>query len=150
MPKLRWPKKVSAAGFLGNICQDFPVSTGRLAWLFPDAESVAKCRDRLHCCRMQDTSASSGQQPPRTMLCIPMFMPSLLSLFREEEQQSGLPLTYQRAREIVEGAVITSLSQPLATQLERRRGFHDLDPLHFWAEWLEFKDSGHAPLPLVQ
>lgn len=129
-------------------CQGFPPSTGRLAWHFPDAESVAKCRDRLHCCRMQDTSASFRQQTPLTLLSIPMFMPSLLSLFREEEARSGLPLTYEKARKIVRSAVITNLSQPLAAQLERRRGFHDLDPNDFWVEWRHFKECGKAPVPL--
>ncbi|HUR45713.1 MAG TPA: hypothetical protein VMZ27_07540 [Candidatus Saccharimonadales bacterium] len=92
--------------------------------------------------------SSSPQERSGSLESIPMFMPSLLSLFRESEEQSGGQLTYERAREIVSTAVVTSLSQPLAVELERRRGFRDLDPQHFWEEWHNFKNSGKAPLPL--
>jgi hypothetical protein len=70
-----------------------------------------------------------------------VFMPSLLSRFREAEAESGSPLNSKQAEEIRESAVALLLPEPAALKLEERRGFRDLDPDSFWTEWQQIRSS---------
>jgi hypothetical protein len=69
----------------------------------------------------------------------PVFMPSLLSRFRDAEAELGSPLTSRQAREIRDNAAGVLLPEPIASKLEERRGFRDLDPKNFWNDWQEFR-----------
>src|SRR5438045_3444908 len=65
----------------------------------------------------------------------PVFMPCLLTRFRQAEQKAGSPLTPVQAQEICSHAVGIMVSEDLVAKLEQRRGFRDLDPEHPWNEW---------------
>jgi hypothetical protein len=64
-----------------------------------------------------------------------IFMPSLLRLFREAEQEGGAPLTLEQARSIRANATGMLVTKAAAQNIETRRGFRDLHPDHFWNEW---------------
>jgi hypothetical protein len=64
-----------------------------------------------------------------------IFMPSLLRLFREAEQQGGAPLTLEQARSIRAKATGMLVTKAAAQDIEIRRGFRDLHPDDFWNEW---------------
>jgi hypothetical protein len=66
-----------------------------------------------------------------------IFMPSLLRLFREAEQQGGAPLTLEQARKIRAKATGMLVTKAAAQDIEIRRGFRDLHPDDFWNEWQE-------------
>ncbi|HUR47634.1 MAG TPA: response regulator [Candidatus Saccharimonadales bacterium] len=67
---------------------------------------------------------------------VPVFMPSLLSLFREAESANQGALTREQACQIRAGAVAMMLDVALSRRIDQKRGFKDLDPTTFWEDWL--------------
>jgi hypothetical protein len=72
---------------------------------------------------------------------LPVFMPSLLSRFREAEAESGSPLTSKQAEQIRENAVVLLIPEQTALKLQERRVFRDLDPDRFWTDWQQLRRS---------
>lgn len=64
----------------------------------------------------------------------PEFMPSLVSLLTTLEQQHG-PLTRAQVEAATRGAVCMAVDPRAAQQLERTRGYADLDPELVWDQW---------------
>jgi hypothetical protein len=64
-----------------------------------------------------------------------VFMPTLLTCFRDAEKKSGTPLTLEAAQKIRATAVAFLANDEMALKIEYRRGFRDLDPIAFWDEW---------------
>ena len=74
----------------------------------------------------------------------PVFMPSLLTRFREAEEQSGTPLTQIEATQIRDRAVGVLVREEIASKLEQRRGFRDLHPDEFWSDWQRMRSDARA------
>ena len=68
-----------------------------------------------------------------------VFMPSLLRRFREAQDHSQAPLTAPQARAIRAEAVGVRVTLEIASKMEQRRGFKDLDQDNFWAEWQQLQ-----------
>jgi hypothetical protein len=66
---------------------------------------------------------------------VAIFMPSLLRLFSEAERTTGSHLTYDLALRIRRQAVGLMVTEEVAEQITKRRGFQDLDPTDFWKQW---------------
>jgi hypothetical protein len=75
---------------------------------------------------------------------VAIFMPSLLRLFSEAERKTGSHLTYDLALQIRTRAVGLMVTEEVAEQITKRRGFRDLDPTDFWKQW-EKRSPSPAP-----
>jgi hypothetical protein len=64
-----------------------------------------------------------------------IFMPSLLRLFSDAERKTGSHLTYDLALQIRAEAIGLMVTEAVAEQITKRRGFQDLDPIDFWQQW---------------
>lgn len=73
---------------------------------------------------------------------VPVFMPSLCVLLRALEAKEGR-LTRARIEAIRDGGVCMTMDPRHEQQLERRRGYSDLDPELVWDQWQLLRE--HRP-----
>ena len=66
---------------------------------------------------------------------IPVFIPPLVALLWNLEQQKGAPLSEAEVLQIRDGAVCMTMSRAMARKLAESRGYDDIDPEDVWREW---------------
>ena len=66
---------------------------------------------------------------------IPVFVPALHAVLLAMEAQSAAPLTRGQVESVRDGATCIAMTAHDAQQLERSRGYADLDPEHVWSQW---------------
>lgn len=64
-----------------------------------------------------------------------VFMPALVVLLTAKEREAGRALTQQEVEDIRDTATAISLSVDMAGDMERERGYIDLDPENIWEDW---------------
>lgn len=78
-------------------------------------------------------SAEGGQARPQTELH-PLFVPALVVLLHALEQKSG-PLTRRQVEDTTMKAVCVAVEHRHAQEMERSRGYADIDPELAWDQW---------------
>jgi hypothetical protein len=63
------------------------------------------------------------------------FIPSLIAVLLRREQEAGRPLTEQEVLCIRDDANVVMTPIELVPQLEKERGYRDIDPENCWREW---------------
>jgi hypothetical protein len=75
---------------------------------------------------------------------IPVFIPALIVLLRQDERAKGSPLTAEEVTAIRDRALCVRLPRDLARQILSERGFADIDPLDTWEEWKAYRARNAA------
>lgn len=77
----------------------------------------------------------------RTVIRLALFIPALVVLLRAlEEKQSG-PLTRRQVEETTEKGTCMVVEHRHAQQMERARGYADIDPQLAWEQWCVVRDN---------
>jgi hypothetical protein len=72
---------------------------------------------------------------------VPVFIPSLASVFMRHELDEGRPLTENEVIAIRQGSIAVELSRSEALRLEDRRGYKDVDPARCWETWRNLRNK---------
>lgn len=80
---------------------------------------------------------------------LPVFIPSLATLLAQAERIKGNRLTESEARRIRDKAVCMMMAPEDAVKLAESRGYRDVEPENFWADWhrLRVEHTGNGYLP---
>lgn len=68
-----------------------------------------------------------------------VFVPALIVVLIDKEQEMGRELTRQDVESIRDGATAIRLPDEAAEDMIRERGYRDIDPENVWGEWLAYK-----------
>ena len=72
---------------------------------------------------------------------IPVFMPPLVIMLRQHEQQKGAPLTEAEVLAIRDQSVVMMMRESIARQMAERRGYNDVNPERCWVEWQQLRET---------
>ncbi len=76
----------------------------------------------------------------------PVFVPSLSAVLIFAEDQKGSPLDLDEVIDIRDNATVIMMSAEDAEQMEKSRGYHDIDPENCWYDWqILRKELGRKP-----
>jgi hypothetical protein len=70
---------------------------------------------------------------------VPVFMPALVTVLVNAENRKGSPLTRDEVVGIRDKAVCMMLRVSVKAEMEKKRGYPDIDPERCWEEWLQFR-----------
>lgn len=71
-----------------------------------------------------------------------VFVPPLITLLLNKENEKGSPLTEDEVNNIRDNATAIRLDSEAALAMAESRGYRDINPENCWAEWSDFrKDS---------
>jgi hypothetical protein len=85
-------------------------------------------------------ASGSAGEPPRKLALV--FVPSLVSQLLAREQNAARPLTRAEVEEITSNAPVVAIEHRDARELERKRGYADLDPSIVWEQWQVVRRGG--------
>ncbi len=68
-----------------------------------------------------------------------IFAPDLLYLLRFKESEKGSCLTEEEVLKIRDNAICMTIASSRLREIEKSRGYKDVDPKNCWAEWNEYK-----------
>ncbi|MEL2242666.1 hypothetical protein PAS25_16910 [Leclercia adecarboxylata] len=68
-----------------------------------------------------------------------VFVPALIVVLIDKEQEMGRELTRQDVESIRDGATAIRLPDEAAEEMIRERGYRDIDPENVWVEWQAYK-----------
>jgi hypothetical protein len=71
----------------------------------------------------------------------PVFIPALVVLLAAAEEQAGRPLNREEVERLTSEGVCMTMSHPDAKNLERSRGYADLEPELAWRQWQVYRES---------
>ena len=74
---------------------------------------------------------------------VPIFVPALVVLLKNREEEKGAPLTEDEVSEVRDRATVVVVKRSRADEMTKSRGFPDIDPLNCWEEWQVVRD--HPP-----
>jgi len=72
---------------------------------------------------------------------VPVIIPPLVATLFLLERKKGAPLTEEEVYEIRDKAPAMMLPIPQAEQLEKARGYRDINPESCWSEWLQRRED---------
>ena len=72
---------------------------------------------------------------------VPVFIPSLVSVFMRHELDKGTQLTEQEVIAIRGKSIPVALRRSDALRLEDHRGYQDVDPAHCWETWRKLRNT---------
>ena len=64
-----------------------------------------------------------------------VFVPALVVLLTAAERKAGRPLTQAEVEQITSGGACITMQHRVAQEMERKRGYADIDPEEAWAQW---------------
>ena len=70
---------------------------------------------------------------------IPVFIPALVVLLVHHEKEKGSPLTEAEVLAIRDNGTCVMMPTSWAIELDRTRGYNDIDPERCWEQWLEYR-----------
>lgn len=85
---------------------------------------------------------AQGQQGVEASSMTPVIMPSLAALLSNAERSAGKPLTRREVEGLVSSAPAVTMEHARARELERSRGYADIEPELAWEQWLILRE-GH-------
>jgi hypothetical protein len=65
------------------------------------------------------------------------FIPSLVATLLNRERAKGSPLTEEEVLAIRDGAPCVALTPQMAAEMDKKRGYPDLDAEYAWPQWQE-------------
>lgn len=68
-----------------------------------------------------------------------IFIPALRDVLEEAEARKVEPLTEGEMESIADDAVVMTVGHDIAIRVAERRGFRDIDPVHCWSGWVDYK-----------
>ena len=68
-----------------------------------------------------------------------VFVPALIVVLIDKEQERGRELTREEVEAIRDGATAIRLPEEAADDMIRARGYRDIDPENVWSEWVANK-----------
>ncbi|HYP77538.1 MAG TPA: hypothetical protein VER12_16315 [Polyangiaceae bacterium] len=71
----------------------------------------------------------------------PTFIPTLVSLLMAAEESNGVPLTKGEVEQLVSNGAVIALEPRHALELERARGYADIEPELAWEQWQIVRDT---------
>ena len=80
--------------------------------------------------------------PPEDDALVPVPIPPLVAILAALEERKGAALTEDEVLSARDDAVCMQMSRAVARQMERARGYADIDPTDVWAAWQRFR---HRP-----
>jgi len=112
----------------------------------PDAESPRRILERWPDARHREGDGRRNPfglfrflpegAPPRNVVePLPVIIPPLVAILMAAERDKGSPLERQEVDAIVEKSPAMAIKLAHALELERRRGYADLDPEHAYEQW---------------
>jgi hypothetical protein len=84
--------------------------------------------------------AGSASEPARKLAVVPI--PALVALLTATEAKAGRPLTREEIEEIASKCTCIAMEHRDARELDRSRGYADLDPARAWEQWQIARKSG--------
>jgi SH3-like domain-containing protein len=66
---------------------------------------------------------------------IPVPVPALVAVLLNKENEKGSPLTEQEVLEIRDKAACIMMPISVVSEMEKSRGYSDLDPEYAWEQW---------------
>lgn len=73
-----------------------------------------------------------------------IYIPSLMRVLRQAEQQKGEQLTRQEVEALRDSAVCVSVPDSIACTLDPAQGLSDINPERCWEEWSRFCNSNKS------
>lgn len=67
---------------------------------------------------------------------VPVFIPALVALLIHAEELNGAPLTPNQVMAIRDNAHCVMLPPSVKAEMEKERGYTDIDPERCWEDWL--------------
>ena len=67
---------------------------------------------------------------------IPVFIPALVALLIRAEELNGSPLTRNQVVAIRDNAHCVMVPPAVKAEMEKNRGYADIDPERCWEDWL--------------
>lgn len=68
-----------------------------------------------------------------------VFIPALIVVLIDKEQEVGRELTREEVESIRDGATAIRLPAEAAEDMIRERGYRDINPENVWREWQAYK-----------
>ncbi|MEB6377500.1 hypothetical protein MXM41_00880 [Leclercia adecarboxylata] len=68
-----------------------------------------------------------------------VFVPALIVVLIDKEQEMGRELTREEVETIRDGATAIRLPDEAANDMIRERGYRDINPENVWREWVAYK-----------
>jgi hypothetical protein len=72
---------------------------------------------------------------------VPVFIPPLVTILAQEEQQKGSPLTETEVLDIRNRSVVMMMRQSYADLMAQNRGYRDIAPQNCWVEWQQVREQ---------
>jgi hypothetical protein len=72
---------------------------------------------------------------------VPVFIPALVALLIRAEELHGAPLTRNQVVAIRDNAHCVMLPPAVKAEMEKTRGYTDVDPQRCWEDWLIVRAS---------
>lgn len=70
-----------------------------------------------------------------------IFMPSLIYLLSWHEQDKGMALTEEEVKNITDNATVMTVGFDALKEIEKERGYKDINPENCWNEWCNYKNN---------
>lgn len=72
---------------------------------------------------------------------VPVFVPSLIAILLNGEEEKGGCLTKEEAEAIRDGSYSIMLPESMLEIMTDSRGYEDIDPDNCWEEYMEIRNS---------
>lgn len=70
-----------------------------------------------------------------------VFIPALVTLLESKEKEIGRKLTRSEVEFIRDNATAINLPEEIASDMNKSRGYPDIDAENVWDEWLSYKKN---------
>ncbi|MEX9601698.1 hypothetical protein AB7W80_12335 [Providencia rettgeri] len=70
-----------------------------------------------------------------------VFIPSLIALLESKESEAGYELTQSEVESIRDNATTVELPSEIVDDMDKSRGYQDLNANNVWNDWLIYKKN---------
>lgn len=70
-----------------------------------------------------------------------VFIPSLIALLESKESEAGYELTQSEVESIRDNATTVELPSEIVDDMDKSRGYQDLNANNVWNDWLIYKKT---------
>lgn len=70
-----------------------------------------------------------------------VFIPSLVALLESKEKEAGYELTQSEVESIRDNATTVELPSDIVDDMDKSRGYQDLNASNVWNDWLIYKKN---------
>lgn len=105
------------------------------------SQKPAVCAGPYRHLRETKTNHFEGCSMSRTDDLVIYPVPSLIALLLNRESAKGSPLTEEEVVQIRENCEAIAVPPDVAREMDRERGYVDIDPEHCWDEWQRAREE---------